>query len=142
MVNYWEPWYLGYYPPPWTNAWRQTGLVPEARGLYPRLIKEGYDLHELHALMAPRPFLVSGGSSDKPERWIPLNWSVKVNQLLGYSHRVGMTNRPDHSPNRESNEVAYLFFEYFLNKEKSTGIKSATLQNHTLKLNKLSVHEF
>lgn len=128
MVNYWEPWYLGYYPPPWTNAWRQTGLVPEARGLYSQLIKEGYDLHELHALMAPRPFLVSGGSSDQPERWIPLNWSVKINQLLGYSHRVGMTNRTDHSPNRESNEVAYLFFDYFLNKEKPTGFKTGAFQ--------------
>lgn len=53
-VNYWEPWYLGYYPPPWTNAWRQTGDLESARGLYPRLIKEGYDLHELHALMTGR----------------------------------------------------------------------------------------
>ncbi|HCU18389.1 MAG TPA: sialidase, partial [Bacteroidales bacterium] len=59
-VNYWEPWYLGYYPPPWDNTWRKTGNVDGAKGLYPRLRKEGYDLHELHALMAPRPFLVSG----------------------------------------------------------------------------------
>ena len=35
-----------------------------ALGLYPKLVAAGRDLHELHALMAPRPFLVSGGSED------------------------------------------------------------------------------
>ena len=113
-VNYWEPWYLGYYPPPWNNTWRKTGEVKDARGLYPKLRKENFDLHELHALMAPRPFLVSGGSEDGPSRWIPLNHSVAVNELLGYENRVGMTNRPDHSPNAESNEQLFIFFEYFL----------------------------
>jgi len=117
-VNYWEPWYLGYYPPPWQDAWRKTGLVENAKGLYPKLMKEGYDLHELHALMAPRPFLVSGGSSDPVERWIPLNHTIQVNKLLGYDNRVAMTNRPDHSPNRESNEQAFLFLEYFLKPDK------------------------
>lgn len=112
-VNYWEPWYLGYYPPPW----RERGIITEqnpAKGLYPKLVAEGYDLHELHALMAPRPFLVSGGSEDTPERWIPLNHTIAVNHLLGFKNRVAMTNRPEHSPNPESNEQAYLFFEYFL----------------------------
>ncbi len=113
-INYWEPWYLGYYPPPWKNAWRKKGMVLGAKGLYPKLIKEGYDLHELHALMAPRPFLVSGGYSDQIDRWIPLNWSIAVNRLLGYKNRVAMTSRKYHSPTPESNEKAYLFFEYFL----------------------------
>jgi hypothetical protein len=113
-VNYWEPWYLGYYPPPWNNTWRKSGNISEARGLYPKLVSEGYDLHELHALMAPRPFLVSGGSEDTPERWIPLNHSIAVNKLLGFENRVAMTNRPEHSPNEESNEQVYLFLEYFL----------------------------
>lgn len=113
-VNYWEPWYLGYYPPPWKNVWRKTGLIEGAKGLYPYLCKNGYDLHELHALMAPRPFLVSGGSSDPVERWIPLNHTIAVNKLLGYENRVAMTNRPKHDPNPESNEVIYSFFEYFL----------------------------
>ena len=113
-VNYWEPWYLGYYPPPWENTWRKTGLIENAKGLYPELVKNGYDLHELHALMAPRPFLVSGGSSDSEERWIPLNHSIAVNRFLGYANRVAMTNRPEHAPNKESNEVIYTFFEYFL----------------------------
>lgn len=112
-VNYWEPWYLGYYPQPW----RKRGLITEdnpAHGLYPQLVKQGYDLHELHALMAPRPFLVSGGSEDGPRRWIPLNHSIAVNRLLGYENRVAMTNRPGHQPNRESNEQAFAFLEYFL----------------------------
>jgi hypothetical protein len=113
-VNYWEPWYLGYYPPPWSDTWRKTGLTENAKGLYPKLVRGGYDLHELHALMAPRPFLVSGGSSDPPERWKALNHAIAVNKLLGYRNRVAMTNRPEHSPNEESNEQIYRFFEYFL----------------------------
>lgn len=112
-INYWEPWYLGYHPPPW----RKRGMITEenpAKGLYPKLVVEGYDLHELHALMAPRPFLVSGGSEDPPKRWIPLNHTIAVNDLLGFKNRVAMTNRADHSPNENSNGQAYLFFEYFL----------------------------
>lgn len=112
-INYWEPWYLGYHPKPW----RKRGVItPEnpAKGLYPKLVAEGYNLHELHALMAPRPFLVSGGSEDTPIRWTALNHSIAVNRLLGYKNRVAMTNRLEHSPNQQSNEQAYLFLEYFL----------------------------
>ena len=112
-VNYWEPWYLGYYPQPW----RKRGLITKenpAGGLYPKLVSGGYDLHELHALLAPRPFLVSGGSEDPVKRWVPLNQSIAVNRLLGYKNRVAMTNRPDHAPNAESNEAAFLFLEHFL----------------------------
>ena len=112
-INYWEPWYLGYHPQPW----RKRGLITKdnpAKGLYPKLVSEGYNLQELHALMAPRPFLVSGGSEDPANRWIPLNHSVAVNNVLGYKNRVAMTNRPEHTPNPESNEVAYGFLEYYL----------------------------
>ncbi len=112
-VNYWEPWYLGYEGP----EFRRRGLPsPEnpRTGLYQRLIAEGRDLHELHALMAPRPFLVSGGSEDPPERWKALNHTVAVNRLLGYTNRVAMTNRPGHSPTPESNEQMYQFMEWFL----------------------------
>ena len=112
-INYWEPWYLGYYPPPWTNTWSDGGPAA-ARGVYPRLRREGYDLHELHALMAPRPFLVSGGYSDGPERWIALNHTVAVNRLLGYAGRVAMTNRAEHDPDPQSNRTICDFFEYFL----------------------------
>ena len=112
-VNYWEPWYLGYE----TDRQRQRGIPSEDRprtGAYKRLFTEGHDLHELHALMAPRPFLVSGGSEDRPERWKALNHSIAVNKLLGFTNRVAMTNREGHSPTAESNEQIYLFLEHFL----------------------------
>lgn len=112
-VNYWEPWYLGYEP----GRERKHGvLTPESprTGPYKRLVAEGHDLHELHALMAPRPFLVSGGSEDQPERWQALHHSIAVNRLLGQRDRVAMTNRKGHRPTEESNEVLYDFFAYFL----------------------------
>ncbi|MGB4398102.1 MAG: prolyl oligopeptidase family serine peptidase [Daejeonella sp.] len=112
-INYWEPWYLGYHPQPWRNRGMITKENP-AKGLYVKLVSEGYDLHELHALMSPRPFLISGGAEDTPKRWIPLNHTIAVNRLLGYENRVAMTNRLTHSPNPESNEQVYLFLEYFL----------------------------
>ena len=112
-VNYWEPYYLGYHSPPWRQ---RSVITPDnpAQGLYVKLMSEGRDLHELHALMAPRPFLVSGGSEDPPERWIPLNHSVAVNRLLGYDARVAMSNRPEHSPNEESNDILVKFFTCYL----------------------------
>lgn len=113
-INYWEPWYLGFHPKPWRKRGLITSENPVKGGPYLKMLAEGYDLNELHALMAPRPFLVSGGSEDPVSRWIPLNHTVAVNKLLGYENRVAMTNRPDHSPNAESNEVAFLFFEHFL----------------------------
>lgn len=112
-VNYWEPWYLGYHPRPWRPRGVVTANNP-AHGLYPRLLAQQRDLHELHVLMAPRPLLVSGGAEDPPQRWQPLGHSVAVNRLLGFEHRVGMTNRPEHAPNQQSNEVIYRFFEHFL----------------------------
>jgi len=113
-INYWEPWYLGYHPKPWRKRGLITGDNP-ARGLYPRLTAAGHDLHELHVLMAPRPFLVSGGSEDGPQRWEALNHSIDVNRILGRENRVAMTNRPDHSPDEHSNSIIYAFFEHFLN---------------------------
>lgn len=117
-VNYWEPWYLGYHQPPW----RKRGMITEdnpAQGLYLSLRKENKDLHLLHALMAPRPVLISGGSEDPPSRWQALNHLIQINDLLGYEHRVGMTNRPKHDPNTESNEIIYKFFEHFLMRKKT-----------------------
>jgi len=112
-VNYWEPWYLGYHPKPWRKRGVPTAANP-ARGLYPKLLAAKRDLHELHALMAPRPFLVSGGSEDGPHRWEALNHTIAINDLLGVKNRVAMTNRPNHSPNEKSNAVIYNFFEHFL----------------------------
>lgn len=112
-VNYWEPWYLGYE----RGVERKPGIPTEDNprtGAYKKMIEGGFDLHELHALMAPRPFLVSGGSEDPPERWKALNHTVAVNRLLGYENRVAMTNREGHDPTPESNEILYRFFEHFL----------------------------
>jgi dienelactone hydrolase len=112
-VNYWEPWYLG-----WDAAQQRPRGVPnDARprtGPYKTMIETGRDLHELHALMAPRPFLVSGGAEDQPQRWQALNHAVAVNKLLGHTNRVAMTNRATHAPTPESNEQIYAFFEHFL----------------------------
>ena len=113
-VNYWERWYLGFEP---GQKDRQPG-IPNAEnprtGAYKKMIEEGHDLQELHALMAPRPFLVSGGAEDRPERWKALNHAIAVNNFLGAKNRVAMTNRKTHAPTEESNEQIYLFFEHFL----------------------------
>jgi dienelactone hydrolase len=112
-VNYWEPWYLGFDP----AVTRKRGLVTAESprtGPYKKIFEGGHDLHELHALMAPRPFLVSGGSEDGPARWVSLNHAVAVNRFLGAENRVAMTNREKHSPNAESNEQAFRFLEHFL----------------------------
>jgi hypothetical protein len=113
-VNYWEPWYLGLDPTRTRKPGPPTTDNPRT-GAYKVLRESGRDLHELHALMAPRPFLVSGGSEDPPSRWMALNHSVAVNGLLGYTDRVAMTNREEHTPGEESNEQACLFVEHFLN---------------------------
>jgi hypothetical protein len=113
-VNYWERWYLGHDP---ANKREKPGIPSDKNprtGPYKQMIDKGHDLHELHALMAPRPFLVSGGSEDQPERWKALNHAIAVNKLLGYENRVAMTNRKGHDPTPESNEQLYSFFEYFL----------------------------
>jgi hypothetical protein len=112
-VNYWEPWYLG-----WEAGRTRTRGLPTAdnprTGPYKTLVETGRDLHELHMLMAPRPFLVSGGAEDPPARWQALNHSVAVNRLLGCERRVAMSNRPTHDPTEESNELLYRFFAWFL----------------------------
>ena len=116
-VNYWEPWYLGFDPalPQQRKRGVPDGSNPRT-GPYKRLLAEGRDLTDLHALMAPRPFLVSGGSEDPPERWGSLGHAIAVNRLLGASDRVGMTNRPEHAPNARDNETLYRFFEQMLGK--------------------------
>jgi hypothetical protein len=113
-VNYWEPWYLGF----------ENGKAPRARGIpneknprtgpYKAMMEQKRDLHELHALMAPRPFLASGGAEDPVERWKALNHSVAVNRLLGAENRVALTTRPKHDPSEESNTALYTFFEWAL----------------------------
>src|SRR5690606_30537442 len=69
MVNYFEPWYLGWHPRPWRKTWEPVTPDNPAQGAYVKLRAAGRDLYELQALMAPRPFLVSGGSADPVHRW-------------------------------------------------------------------------
>jgi hypothetical protein len=112
-VNYWEPWYLGADP----AVRRKPGLITPDNGrtgAYKTLTETHHDLHELHALMAPRPFLVSGGSEDTFSRWSALNQTVAINQVLGYTNRVFMTSRAAHSPTAESNQQIYDFFACWL----------------------------
>jgi dienelactone hydrolase len=113
-VNYWEPWYLGLDP---AHPRPKAGVPSDANprtGAYARLVKDGRDLTDLHALISPRPFLVSGGSEDPPERWVALNHAIAVNELLGVKNRVAMTNRAAHSPDEKSNAVVWAFFEHAL----------------------------
>ncbi len=112
-VNYWDPWYLGWEP----GKSRKRGPISEENprtGAYKKLVADGHDLHELQALMAPRPFLVSGGSEDTVERWRALNHVVAVNALLGEKDRVALTLRPTHALTDESIEQIETFFEFVL----------------------------
>ena len=119
-VNYWDVWYLGFEPgaaadPKNAGPFRKLPSEGQPRtGAYKALVEGGHDLVELHALMAPRPFLVSGGTADLPERWPALNHAIAVNKLLGFDHRVAMTNRDTHDPTEEANEQVYRFFEWSL----------------------------
>jgi hypothetical protein len=109
-INYWEPWYIGRV---FDGPQRKPGLpTPEnpATGPYAELRKNGHDLHELQSLMAPRPFFVSGGSEDPPNRWLLLNHIRKVYQLLGSDGKIGMHNRPLHEPTDEAIELVTSFF--------------------------------
>lgn len=112
-VNYWEPWYLGYDP----QTQRKPGVPSDANprtGLYKELIEQGDDLVSLHALMAPRPVLVSGGTEDPPRNWQALNHLVAINTLLGQPNRVALTARKSHVPTAEALELELAFLEYWL----------------------------
>jgi dienelactone hydrolase len=112
-VNYWEPWYLGYDP----KVKRKPGVPSEENprtGLYKELVDAGHDLVDLHALMAPRPVLVSGGVQDPPRNWVALNHLVAVNKLLGHENRAALTARKTHVPTAEALELELAFLEYWL----------------------------
>lgn len=112
-VNYWEPWYLGYDP----DTKRKAGVPSESKprtGLYKELVDTGDDLIDLHALMAPRPVLVSGGTEDPPQNWKALNHLIEINRTLGHSQRVAMTSRKTHVPTAQALELELAFLEYWL----------------------------
>lgn len=115
-VNYWEPWYLGFD----NKTRRKPGPVTDANprtGAYQQLIAERHDLNELHALMAPRPFLISGGAQDPPAHWMALNNTIALYRFLGCENRIAFTHRHGHPPTADSNEQAYRFLEHFLKEE-------------------------
>jgi len=112
-VNYWEPWYLGRDP----KRIRRPGLVAAdspRTGAYRDLVSAGHDLHEVLALTAPRPLLVSGGAEDPVERWRVLNHLRDVHAVLGVTNRVAMTNRAAHDPDPDSNAAILAFFQQHL----------------------------
>lgn len=119
-VNYWDRWYLGFELGTLNEhdqplRFRQLPSERQPRtGSYKTLVENEHDLVELHALMAPRPFLISGGTADMTERWPALNHAIDVNRLLGFENRVAMSNRKTHGPDEESNEQIYAFFEWWL----------------------------
>ena len=119
-VNYWDGWYLGFElgkmnHPDTPQRFRKLPSEGQPRtGSYKALVENGHDLVELHALMAPRPLFISGGTADMPERWPALNHAIAVNRMLGYENRVAMTNRDTHTPDQESNEQIYAFFQWWL----------------------------
>ena len=114
-ANYWEKWYLGFDQA--LAEQRKPGIPSEANprtGAYQRFLAEGRDMNELHALMAPRPFLVSGGGQDRPGHWVALNHTIALNKFLGFENRVGMTMRNGHTPTPEAKAQMYAFFAHFL----------------------------
>jgi dienelactone hydrolase len=119
-VNYWDVWYLGFElesvaDPTRLGGFRKLPSEGQTRtGAYKTLVDQGHDVVELHALMAPRPFLVSGGTADLPERWTALNHAIAVNKLLGCENRVAMTSRQTHTPTEQANEQVYKFFQWWL----------------------------
>ena len=99
-----------------TTGGRKRGLITEenpARGLYPLLAAGRTCTSCTRDGPAAFPFRAA---EDPPRRWIPLNHAIAVNRLLGYSNRVAMTNRAEHSPDEQSNAQIYAFFESFLMK--------------------------
>ena len=78
------------------------------------LVEAKEDLVDFHALMAPRPVLVSGGTEDPPQNWRALNHLIAVNKVLGHDDRVAMTARQSHVPTPEALEIELSFLEYWL----------------------------
>lgn len=76
--------------------------------------EQNRDLHILHALIAPRPFLVLGGSEDPVDRWHAFHHTVEINRLMGHQERVFFSQRPGHAPTMQSNDQLLKFFKYFL----------------------------
>ena len=66
---------------------------------------------DLHALMAPRPFLVPGGSEDVPWHWRALTHMRALYEMPGFPNRVAMTIRDGHGPTPQAMEQMCAAFD-------------------------------
>jgi hypothetical protein len=120
-LGYWDPGLLGWVP----NAvqdYRKPCEGAPRYGAYKALWENGDNLHELLALMAPRPTLITGGSWDSADgrwpdyisRWPQLNQIAEVNTLLEAQKRIGIAQRDGHWVTVESAATMIDFLEYQL----------------------------
>ncbi|MHC4508094.1 MAG: sulfatase-like hydrolase/transferase [Planctomycetota bacterium] len=73
-----------------------------------------HSLQQVHALMAPRPFLLIGDVPGRSRGWSVLNPAVAVNRMLGYQHRVAKANSKRRNLARTANEPIYRFLQWWL----------------------------
>lgn len=122
-ANYGDPWFLGRFIGTVRASPRRDDDHPRI-GAMAGLYNAGLNLNDMHALMAPRPFLVMAGtkrlpslaitSADDEGRWAVLNHTIAVNHLLGYDRRVGMLNHGSHEMTPEwKAQIAQFFTERF-----------------------------
>ena len=122
-TNWYDPWYLDWLRPfPDIPTPQHTVLSL----LNPNQARPGFehDHHELMALVAPRAFLLIGGSqsedhggdSDDLESWGYVNRAREVYQLLGVPERIEYVSTDNgHKPNGPQADTAWrAFFERWL----------------------------
>ena len=117
-ANYWTADYLGAIIPlanSCKNSVPNTTTNPMT-GAYKSIIEQGLNTTELHALMYPRPFLLSGGTDGGILEWTSLNYTKKLYEKLGVKNKIAFTKRGGHAPTDESNKQIIDFFNNFLNK--------------------------
>jgi dienelactone hydrolase len=119
-TNWYAPWYLD-----WTRKFDDSpGTVQSMLNPDPARPGFEHDHHELLALVAPRAFLLIGGSqsedaggdSDDLESWGYVNSAKQVFKLLGVPDRLEFcSTNQGHKPNGEESDRAWQsFFERFV----------------------------
>jgi acetyl esterase/lipase len=95
FTNWEDYWYFGGYVRQWDRA---------------------TDLHELLALIAPRPFLlIAGESSDSDKSWHYVNAARQVYALYGSPRHIGLFNhRAGHAPTPEAVRLSIEWMKHFL----------------------------
>jgi len=74
---------------------------------------------ELHALMAPRPFLVSGGTLPTCGTMAGAQPRCRRQSVLGFENRVAMTNRKEHGPSKGTTSRFIASLEWWLKRPAS-----------------------